>query len=332
MKKVLGSLLAGLMICAAPMALPSAAEAAHPLAITATAGPVAGTGYIGMAALGKVYATQNAADGASVTMVPGSDVSNPLRLEKGEVDAAVQTMALAVCAREGQSPFKKVVSNLNSIANIRNNSRLNIVVRSDSGITSLDQLKEKKMSIRLATGPRGSASEVMGKWVLEAYGITYKDITSWGGKLFSNNFGDVANMAKDGQVDMMFWVGPGEAWFFTELISGTALTWIPVKPEVAKIVKEKYNLNDCVFESTMFGGKMGKNVPGVATSQQVMVRSGVSDDVAYRLTKAFCEGAQDVIAANPVWSTFKPETAWQGLTHDLHPGAVKYYKEKGWMK
>lgn len=99
MKKILGSLLVGFMLCAAPHA-----DAAG-LAINATAGPVAGTGYIGMGALGKVYSSTN--EGASVTMLPGSDVSNPIRLQKGEVDVAVETTCLAVCARDGSAPLKK---------------------------------------------------------------------------------------------------------------------------------------------------------------------------------------------------------------------------------
>ena len=328
MKKALGSILAGLMLCAAPMLVPSAHAAG--LAINATAGPVAGTGYIGMGALGKVYSSTN--EGASVTMLPGSDVSNPIRLQKGEVDVAVETTCLAVCARDGASPFKKPVSNLSALANLRNISRMNIVVRTDTGITSLDQLKTEKKAIRLATGPRGSASEVMGRWILAEYGITYKDITAWGGKVISNHFGDVADMAKDGQVDMMFWVGPGEAWFFTDLINNTPLTWLPVSDAVAASVKDKYMLTPTVFKASEYNGKMGTDVPGVTTSQELLVRSDISEDVAYRLTKAMCEGSAEVIAANPTWGNFKAETAWEGVTHDLHPGAVKYYKEKGWLK
>ena len=329
MKKTLCSLAVGLMLCVSAVMIPSAADAER-LAITATAGPVAGTGYIGMGALGKVYTDTN--EGASVTMLPGSDVSNPIRLEKGEVDVAIETACLAVCAKDGSAPFKKAVGNLSAIANLRTISRMNIVVRADTGITSLEQLKAEKKPIRLATGPRGSASEVMGRWVLEEYGITYKDITSWGGKLISNNFGDVADMAKDGQVDMMFWVGPGEAWFFTDLINNTPLRWLPVNDEVAAKVNEKYMLTRTKFEASEYNGKMGQDVPGVTTSQEILVRTDMSDDVAYRLTKAMCEGAQKVITANPTWGNFKAETAWEGVTHPLHPGAVKYYKEKGWMK
>ena len=328
MKKTLGSILAGLMLCAAPLLSPSAHAAG--LAINATAGPVAGTGYIGMGALGKVYSTTN--DGAAVTMLPGSDVSNPIRLQKGEVDVAVETTCLAVCARDGSAPFKKPVSNLKALANLRNISRMNIVVRADTGLTSLEQLKAEKKAIRLATGPRGSASEVMGRWILEEYGITYKDITAWGGKLISNNFGDVADMAKDGQVDMMFWVGPGEAWFFTDLINNTPLKWLPVSDTVAASVNKKYMLTPTVFKASEYNGKMGADVPGVTTSQELLVRADLSEDVAYRLTKALCEGSAEVIAANHTWGNFKAETAWDGVTHELHPGAVKYYKEKGWIK
>ena len=86
------------------------------------------------------------------------------------------------------------------------------------------------------------------------------------------------------------------------------------------------------FEASEYNGKMGQDLPTVHTSLEILVRTDMSDDVAYRLTKAMCEGADEIIAANPTWGNFKAETAWEGVTHPLHPGAVKYYKEKGWMK
>lgn len=326
MKKILSSLLTAAIICAAP----TFAANANDLSINAAAGPVAGTGYIGMGALGKVYSTTN--ENAAVTMLPGSDTSNPIRLQTKELDVAVETACLAVCAKNGSNPFKAPVENLQSLANLRTISRLNIVVRGDSGITSIEQLIAEKKPIRLATGPRGSASEVMGRWVLKEYGITYKDITAWGGKLISNNFGDVADMAKDGQVDMMFWVGPGEAWFFTDLINNTSLKWLPVNETVAAAVQKKYLLYPTTFTAKEYNGKMGQDIPGVATSQELIVHKDLSEDIAYRITKAMCEGAAEIIAANPTWGNFKAETAWDGVTHELHPGAVKYYKEKGWLK
>ena len=47
---------------------------------------------------------------------------------------------------------------------------------------------------------------------------------------------------------------------------------------------------------------------------------------------AALEDMEDVITACPQWATFTPETAWNGMPHPLHPGAERYYREKGYMK
>jgi len=60
----------------------------------------------------------------------------------------------------------------------------------------------------------------------------------------------------------------------------------------------------------------------------------LSDDIVYAMTKALCENKQDLINASPALAVFDPKVAWQPLKTGapLHPGAMKYYKEAGYMK
>lgn len=168
--------------------------------------------------------------------------------------------------------------------------------------------------------------------MLNEYGITFDDIKDWGGKIYNNNFNDVSDMAKDGQVDMVVWLGPGEAWFLTELSANVPLRWLPVSEAAAEAVNRKHMLYTGEFPAAMFKGMMGRNTRTVGTWMSLIVREDMSDDTAYELTRALCEGREDVITACPQWATFTPETAWNGMPHPLHPGAERYYREKGYMK
>lgn len=325
MKTRILSLLLGLALAAAP--LPAMAAG---MALTAAAGPVAGTSYVGLGALCKLITSAH--PDANVNLIPGSDVSNPLRIQSKEVDIACETVCISKAALDGVAPFKKPVDNILSLANLRTDALLNVVVRADSGITSFEDIKEKKMAVRLGPGPRGSVTQIALEWVLNEYGITFKDITDWGGKIYNNNFGDVADMAKDGQVDMVVWLGPGEAWFLTELSANTPLRWLSVSPEVAEAMKEKHMLYTGTLPATMFKGMMGRDVLTVGTYMSLIVRGDMSEDTAYALTKALCEGRDEVITACPQWSTFTPSTAWSDMPHPLHPGAEKYYREARLMQ
>lgn len=325
MNKVAATLLLSVALSAAP-----AFAATQNISLTAAAGPVAGTSYVGLGALCKLFST--AFPQANVSIIPGSDVSNPMRIQSKEVDIACETVCYSAVAKEGIEPFKKPVTNIRSLANIRNEALLNIVVREDSGITSLEQIKEKKMAVRIGPGPRGSVSRGVMEWALLEYGISFKDITDWGGKVFNNNFNDVSDMAKDGQVDMVVWLGPGEAWFLTELGANVPLRWLSISPKIAESLSKKYMLYTSTFPATMHKGMMARETLTVGSSMSLIVREDMNEETAYQITKLFSEGREEIVTACPQWASFKPEKAWEGMPYPLHPGAARYYREKGYMK
>ena len=79
---------------------------------------------------------------------------------------------------------------------------MHFIVNKASGITSLAQIKEKKMPIRISMSHTAGNSYLFGKWILEEYGISQQDITAWGGKIYTPSTNDAASMMKDGQLDV----------------------------------------------------------------------------------------------------------------------------------
>ncbi|AGA69293.1 TRAP transporter solute receptor, TAXI family [Desulfitobacterium dichloroeliminans LMG P-21439] len=294
------------------------------------AGTSGGVWYIGMGAIGKLYSDNY--PGTTVNLLAGGSSGNPLRLESGETDFSITQHTMAVAAAKGQEPYKKATQNVSSIINLKDITRLNIVVRDDVPIYSIEDILEKKYPLKLAHGPVGTVSEVFGRWAFEEYGVGFKDITSWGGKLFANNYNDVASLFQDGQIDMFFWTGPGEAGFIQETASGTKLRWLPVKEEVINTLAEKYGLNKGTIPAQFYGGAVGTETPCVIDATELIVRKDLQEEIVYNLTKVICENKDDIVLAYSAWNTFDPETAWQDLGLPLHPGAEKYYKEKGWIK
>ena len=106
---------------------------------------------------------------------------------------------------------------------------------------------------------------------------------------------------------------------------------LPVDENVIKAVGEKYGLQRDVIPASFYGGKFGKDIVTVSASTELMINKNVSEDIAYKMVKAMCEKRDDIVIASPFWKSFMPEKAGQGLALPLHPGAEKYYKEKGWL-
>ena len=71
------------------------------------------------------------------------------------------------------------------------------------------------------------------------------------------------------------------------------------------------------------------DVPTAAVVNYLVTRSGVSDDLAYAMTKAVYENIDTLIAAHSAAKAIKLDTALAGMPVPLHPGAAKYFKEKG---
>jgi len=65
----------------------------------------------------------------------------------------------------------------------------------------------------------------------------------------------------------------------------------------------------------------------------LIANASLEEEAAYQITKALIENAGKLASAHAAWSQFKPEEAWKSENTgiELHPGAIRYYKERGWM-
>lgn len=293
-------------------------------------GPSSGAWYVGMGAVAKEIAKK--APQLDVNLLPGGGLSNPGRLEHKEGEVGIGTHSIMVSAAKGLTPFKKQVNGVSSIFNINDISRLHIIGIGKNAPESIESMIQNKTPLNIVVGPMGSGTEVWVRWMLASYGVTYKDIKDWGGKIITNNFDDAADMAKDGNVDLLFWLGPGEIWFVVELSKNTKLTWIPVSDELYQKMNAQYGIQKTEISADMFSGVVGKNTPALCDAAEIFVRSDLSDETVYTITKAIVEGKKDIGLANAGWSTMDENISWKNLAFPLHPGAEKYYKEIGAMK
>lgn len=322
---ILKNLLLSLAICLFTASLCSAESLRFVTSPTAS-----GTWYIGMGAVGKAY-TDMFSD-ADVTLLPGGGTTNVPRLASNAADVGVVTHCIAMAALKGLSPYKAAVpTGISSVFNLWDRANYQIVALADSKLKNLKDLKTMK-GAKLGVGPSGSTTEIVFRMILANYGITYDDIRSNGGKILTNNFDDVANMAKDGQIDLFCWFGPGEGWFITEVSSSTDLKWLPIDADVAQKVGETLGLKLGILPKEYYKGRVGENVNVLWDAAELVVRSGLSDETVYRLTKAISEKSADIIMANAAWKGMNPAEAWKDMVYPLHPGAARYYKEKGYIK
>jgi uncharacterized protein len=255
----------------------------------------------------------------AVAEVTGASVENVKLAHKGETVVGEVMGDVAVAGFEGLSKFKGKKHDILSMA-IMYPNLLQVVTLKSSGITSLEQVKGRNIS----TGSPGSGTNFMAEAVLKALGIeksAYKDSRL--------SFTESANALRDGTIDVGFWsVGPG-----TSSILDLATTHdIHIIGITAAQTEKILKAND-TYSSVDLGGGVYRGVdqpvPTIGVWNVMICQASLDTGMVYQLVKALYEHNDYLLKIHPSAAYTTPENAVKYSPIPLHPGTIKYLKEKG---
>ena len=191
----------------------------------------------------------------------------------------------------------------------------------DSGIKTLADLKGKSLSV----GAPKSGTELNSRAILAAAGMTYKDI----GKVEYLPFAESVDLMKNRQLNATLQsAGLGVA-SLKDLSTSAPITVVAVPKETVDKIGPPFVA--ATIPANTYTGQ-DKDVPTAAVINYLVTSSAVSDDVAYQMTKLIFESLPELANAHVAGKEIKLETAATGSPVPLHPGAIRYYKEKGLIK
>lgn len=189
-----------------------------------------------------------------------------------------------------------------------------------TGIETFDDLRGKRVSI----GAPGSGNQVLTRMILDAAGIDPK--TEY--KMQQLTQPEAAMALKDGNVDAVFWnfSAPGAAVMEVGAVRKIKLISLP-KEIVDKVVEQHPEVFPYTLGSGTYEG-VNYDVATIADGNYMVVRKDMSDKLAYDLVKTLLEHKDDFMDVTPQAAHFVPGEASVGII-PFHPGAVKYFREKG---
>jgi len=197
------------------------------------------------------------------------------------------------------------------------------VALESSGIKTLADLKGKRVSV----GAAGSGTEANARQILEAAGLTYNDI-----KVQYLSFGESASNMKDGNIDAAFNTAGVPTAAIQDLSVSKKMILVPIDKEVAAKLMQKYPFYAVqVIPANTYQGQ-SQAVTTVAVKSMLAVSSKMPADLVYELLQTMFSNTDRLIAAHAQGKNVKLETALEGMSIPLHPGAEKFYKEKGVLK
>ncbi|MDT8903728.1 TAXI family TRAP transporter solute-binding subunit [Anaeroselena agilis] len=251
---------------------------------------------------------------------------NVLLMQKKEAEIAFAQNGVTYYAYNGKGMFNgKPVKNLRGISHLYPNV-MHIVVRADSDIKSIKDLKDK----RFVPGAVGSATEINSKEILGLYGLDYKDKKNV--KADYLGYSEAAEALKDGRVDGILIAGGLPTAAVLDAASSVKIRILSLEPDMlAKLTKEMPWYYEIKIPKGTYIGQT-EDVTTVAVANILICRDDLSTDLVYNITKTLYEKHSDLVAAHSAAKAMKLEMATKGMTVPLHPGAEKYYKEKGIIK
>jgi TRAP transporter TAXI family solute receptor len=285
-------------------------------------GGTAGIYYPLGVALSKIYADKIPNSKPSVQSTKAS-VENLNLLESGRGEIAFTLGDSLSDAWKGvaDAGFKSPLKKLRGIAAIYPNY-IQIVASASSGIKTLADLKGKRISV----GAPKSGTELNARAVLRAAGLTYKDFA----KVEYLAFGESVDLMKNRQLDLTLQsAGLGVA-SIKDLSNSIDIVIVPVPADVVAKIGDPAYVPTTIPANTYKG--QTADVPGVAVGNFLVTQSGVSADLVYRMTKTMYDNLDTLYAAHSAAKAIKLENALKGMPVPLHPGAEKFYREKGLLK
>lgn len=273
-------------------------------------------------ALSQIYAKSipNVKATAQVTKASAENM-NLLQAGRGELALALADTVADAWNGSEEAGFPKKLDKLRGLSATYNNY-VQIVANADSGITSLADLKGKRISV----GAARSGTELNARAVFKAAGITYDDLA----KVEYLPFGESVELMKNRQLDATLQsAGLGVA-SIRDLATAVKIVVIPVPADVVqKIGNAAYQPS--VIPANTYEGQTS-DIPTAAIPNFLVTQSDVSDDLAYAMTKALYENLDTMYAAHNAAKAIKLENAVKGMPVPIHPGAERYYREVGLVK
>jgi len=271
--------------------------------------------------LAKVL-TARLANTEATAEVTGGSVDNLKLIQKGDADLGFTTADSADEAQKGIGVYKDSGAVPVCTIAVLYESFVHVVALGDSGINTIADMKGKRISV----GSPGSSTEVAADRLLEAAGLNPKtDI-----QRDSLSVAESASAMKDRKIAAFFWIGGLPTAAVTELATtGPALKFIStadyVQPLAAKYGPVYYplTLSKNVYQ------KVPEDAPGLGVDNLLTVNANMSEQQVYGILKTLFDNQAELQAVHPEAKKFTLQNASRVSPVPFHPGAIRYYTEKG---
>ncbi len=256
----------------------------------------------------------------ATAVTSGASVVNARKVGELEAEFGLLQNDVAYYAYNGLEMFKdSKLDKLRGVATLYPEI-IQIVTLKENNIKTIYDLKGKKVAV----GAPGSGTAVDAMQILKAAGIDESNT-----EIRYLNFKEVSDALKDKTIDAGFIVAGIPTAAVSDIAAVRDVAIVEVPDEIYQKLKEDYPFYTQVTIPAGTYKGVDEDVKTVAVLAMLATNADLPDDLVYQITKAIFEHRDELVAAHKRAEDITLETALEGMSIPLHPGAEKYYKEKG---
>lgn len=254
----------------------------------------------------------------------GGSIYNINTIRAGELEFGVAQSDWQYHAYNGTSKFadKGAFKDLRAVFSVHPEP-VTVIARGGSGVKQLTDVKGKRLNI----GNPGSGTRGTWEVIEEALGWKRSDL-----KLAAEmKSAETGQAVCDGKIDAYFWLVGHPSALTQESLATCDAHLVHVKGKaIDKLVADNPYYRTASIPAGMYNNKEDIQTFGVGAT--FVSSAKVPDNVVYTVVKAVFENFADFKKLHPAFANLtEKEMISDSLSAPLHPGAAKYYKERGWM-
>lgn len=287
--------------------------------LTYFTGPTGGSWIPISGALTSVW--QRAIPGLSIENRPGAGLINMKAIEEGKAEIGMGNMISTVDALAGKGqgitqPYKNICHLASLYPQVQQ-----ITVRGDKGIESIADLKGKSVG----TLPRGNTTAVVAEQLMDIAGVGF----GGAGKMNFVSIADQANMFKDGQIDASLIITTVGSGAIMDMANSRPIKMLDIPDDMlAKLKQVNSGFERYVIPKGTYPGMTADNLT-VQFPAHVIISCKLPDDIVYQMAKSMTEALPDLVSVNAAFKGVTVKDFGAASPVPFHPGAAKYFKEKG---
>ncbi|WP_249872341.1 TAXI family TRAP transporter solute-binding subunit [Oceanobacillus saliphilus] len=270
-------------------------------------------------------------DGSIITVEPGGIVENPPTVGTGVVPYGLSYAMTSYAAYTGEEPYTEPYEDLRAVSVIIPSNYYQFLVRANEPYDSIAEIVEQQVPIRLAVDQKGSAGEIMTRNIFQEYGVTYDDIISWGGSVDYLSGSKTFEMMADNRIDAAGDAVSAPSGDIIEAATSMNMKMLPLDSETMQAVAEELGMKSGTIQAGTYAF-LEEDIPTISTPAILITHKDIPEEEVYQITQAIYDNFDYLRNVHQEFKNLTEETIMDVGNVPLHPGAEKFFREKGLME